>query len=263
VVCRDDLRVQRLLPTIPARVITYGLGDGAELTARDLDGARGLPRFTAMWRRRILGEMRLSVPGVHNVLNALAALGVALEADLPFATARDALAEFGGVGRRFEVLGAEGEVSVIDDYAHHPTEISATLAAARAALGRKMTVVFQPHLYSRTELLMAQFGRAFSAADAVVVTDIYAAREKPLPGVDARRLADEIARNEPGKSVAYISSREAIVAHLLQAVQPGEVVITMGAGDIREVGEKLVAGLRARAKDRIETGGAEKSTCRN
>jgi len=141
---------------------------------------------------------------------------------------------------------------VIDDYAHHPTEVAATLAAARSALGRRLTVIFQPHLYSRTQLLMAQFARAFREADSIVVTDIYGARENPLPGVDARTLAEEIARNERGKPVEYIASKAAIVAHLLETARPGDAVLTMGAGDIREVGESLVRALQPRANDRIE-----------
>jgi UDP-N-acetylmuramate--alanine ligase len=251
VVCRDDLRVQRLLPTIPARVLTFGLQDGAELTARDLD-ERGLPRFTVLWRGRILSEIRLSVPGTHNVLNALAALGVALDTGIPFDTAREALEEFTGVERRFETLGVERDIMVIDDYAHHPTEVAATLAAARSTLGRRLTVIFQPHLYSRTQLLMSQFARSFREADSVVITDIYGAREKPLPGVTARVLAEEIARNERGKPVEYIGSKAAIVERMLETARPGDAVMTMGAGDIREVGESLVRALRPCANDRIE-----------
>jgi len=199
-----------------------------------------------------MGELRLSVPGTHNVLNALAALGVSLDTGIPFATAREALEDFTGVERRFETLGVEQDIMVIDDYAHHPTEVVATLAAARSALGRRLTVIFQPHLYSRTQLLMAQFARAFREADSVVITDIYGAREKPLPGVDARALAEAIARNEQGKQVEYIGSKEAIVERVLETARPGDAVLTMGAGDIREVGESLVRALQPRANDRIE-----------
>lgn len=254
VVCRDDLRVQRLLPTIRARVLTYGLEDGAELTARDVEASRGYPRFTVMWRRRILGEARLSVPGRHNVLNALAALGVALEVGLPFSVARAALADFAGVQRRFELLGCERDVVVVDDYAHHPTEVAATLAAARAALGRHLIAVFQPHLYSRTQLLMADFARAFRDADAVVVSEVYAAREKPLPGVNGRALADAIAGQQPDKPVLFLATHEEIVEHLAAAAGPGSAVLTIGAGDIRVVGENLVRALREAANDRIEVG---------
>lgn len=252
VVCRDDLRVRRLLPTIPARVMTFGLSDGSELTARDFDPERGLPRFTALWRGKVLGEVRLSVPGTHNVLNALGALGVALDAGIPFATAAEALAEFGGVGRRFDRLGTEQDVLVIDDYAHHPTEVAATLAAARATLDRRVIAVFQPHLYSRTQLLLPQFAQSFHDADLVVVTDIYGAREKPIPGVDARLLAEAIRQEEPDKPVRYLGPKEAVERFLLEEARPGDAVLVMGAGDVREVGENLVRALGEGAKDRIE-----------
>jgi UDP-N-acetylmuramate--alanine ligase len=252
IVGRDDLRVQRLLPTIPARVLTFGLEDGAELTARDLDPDRGLPRFTVLWRRSVLGEVRLNVPGRHNVLNALAALGVALEVGLPFSAAREALAEFSGVGRRFERLGLERGVLVIDDYAHHPTEIAATLAAARAALDRRLIAVFQPHLYSRTQLLLPQFARAFRDADQVIITEIYPAREKPIPGIDGRLVAEEIARADPRRPVTFIGGPADLLDYLLERARPGDAVLTMGAGDIREVGENLVRALHEPAKDRIE-----------
>ncbi len=244
VVCRDDLRVRRLLPTIPARVLTYGLEDGAELTARDLEEGRGIPRFTVMWRRQILGEVQIAVPGRHNVLNALAAIGVAVEERVPFAAAAEALSEFSGVSRRFETLGEARGILIVDDYAHHPTEIDATLIAARGALGRRLIAVFQPHLYSRTQQLLPQFARAFREADSVIVTDIYPARERPIPGVDGRLLATAIAAQEPGKRVRFLTPKERIGQELAGELEPGDAVIVMGAGDIRDVGEQLLAALR-------------------
>jgi UDP-N-acetylmuramate--alanine ligase len=209
-----------------------------------------------VWRdRERLGEVRLSVPGRHNVANALAAGAAALEAGLSFAAVRDGLAAFTGTGRRFETLAEVAGVRVIDDYAHHPTEIRATLAAAQV-LGRPITVIFQPHLYSRTRDLLEEFAASFGAARRVVVTEIYAAREAPLPGVDAGQLATAIRAVNPAAEVWYLPRMAEIAPALAERVTPGEVVLTLGAGDIRWVGEELVERLQ---KDRA-TGSVQRAT---
>jgi UDP-N-acetylmuramate--alanine ligase len=246
ILCWDDRHVRRLVPYLRCRQMRYGLEDGAELCAMDLELESETPRFTARWRGGLLGEFELSVPGRHNVLNALAALGVALEVGLPLESAREGLRQFRGVGRRFERLGEPGGVLVIDDYAHHPSELSATLAAARASLRRPITAVFQPHLYSRTQQLMPEFADSFALAECVIVTDIYPAREAPIPGVTAEALAAAIREREPAKEVQYVGPKEAAVPILAEALRPGDVVLTLGAGDIREVGEALVAELGER-----------------
>ena len=246
ILCWDDPHVRRLLPRLRCRQLRYGLEDSAELTAVDLDLETATPRFTPRWRGGLLGEFSLGVPGKHNLLNALAALGVALEVGLPLDAVREGLRRFQGVGRRFERLGEPGGVLVIDDYAHHPSEIAANLEAARRALRRPLTAVFQPHLFSRTQQLMPEFAASFQLADRVLITDIYPAREAPIPGVSGEALAAAIRAHEPDKEVRFISPKEALVPLLADELRPGDVVLTFGAGDIRQVGQSLVAELEKR-----------------
>jgi UDP-N-acetylmuramate--alanine ligase len=242
----DDPNVRRLVPYLDCRQVRYGLDDGAELCAFDLLLETSTPRFSARWRGELLGDFELGVPGRHNVLNALAALGVALDTGLSLDAAREGLRQFRGVGRRFERLGEPRGVLVVDDYAHHPSEVSATLSTARTALRRPLTVVFQPHLYSRTQQLMQEFARSFQDADQVIITDIYPAREAPIPGVTGQSLAEAIQAREPEKRVRYISPKEAVVSQLADESRPGDLIMTLGAGDIRSVGEALVARLSKR-----------------
>jgi len=243
--CRDDERVRRLLSRCDRRPVTYGLEDGADYVAVDLRLDQAHPTFTVVKDGEALGEARLHVPGKHNVLNALGVAALAHEEGLPFSAVREGLAAFNGVGRRFETLGEVNEILVLDDYAHHPTEVAATLAAARRSLGRYTTVVFQPHLYSRTQLLQDEFARSFQDANRVIITEIYAAREQPIPGVTGAGLADAIRGVDPEKQVEFMPDREAILKELLAQARPGDLVMTMGAGDIRELGERLVEELRA------------------
>jgi UDP-N-acetylmuramate--alanine ligase len=246
ILCWDDPHIRRLLPRLRCRHLRYGLEDGAELSAVEVDLESATPRFTPRWRGGLLGKFSLGVPGKHNLLNALAALGVALEVGLPLEAAREGLRGFQGVGRRFERLGEPGCVLVIDDYAHHPSELAANLEAARRALRRPLTAVFQPHLFSRTRQLMAEFAASFRLADRVIITDIYPAREAPIPGVTGEALAAAIRTHEAGKEVRFVSPKEAIVPLLADVLRPGDVVLTFGAGDIRQVGQSLVAELQRR-----------------
>ena len=242
--CRDDDRVRKLLTRLDRRSVTYGLEDGADYVAVDLKLNRMHPTFTVIRYGRAIGEVTLGIPGRHNVLNALSVIAVGMEEQLPFERIAAGLARFHGVGRRFEVLGDVGDILVLDDYAHHPTEIRATLAAARRSLDRYTTVVFQPHLYSRTQLLLEDFARSFDDANRVIITDIYAAREQPIEGVSSELLVRRILEVEPHKQVEWISDRSAIVERLRTEARPGDLVMTMGAGDIREVGEQLVDALQ-------------------
>jgi UDP-N-acetylmuramate--alanine ligase len=183
---------------------------------------------------------------VHNLRNATAALGVSLALGAPVDRVLEALAGYRGLGRRFERLGEAGGIEFVDDYAHHPTELVATLAAARQAFpGRRLVAVFQPHLYSRTAEHGVAMGRALAAADVVIVTEIYGAREQPLPGVSGRTVADEAARARTAQVVLFEPDRAGVRDRVLEQARPGDVVITLGAGDITRVGRELVAWLRA------------------
>ncbi|ADU50396.1 UDP-N-acetylmuramate--L-alanine ligase [Thermaerobacter marianensis DSM 12885] len=252
VACGDHPVLRQLLadrtPAPGVRVVRYGMeAEDSDLRARDVQAGPEGTRFTVWQGGRPLGEVRLAVPGLHNVLNALAAVAVGLELRVPFAAAAAALASFHGAKRRFQVIYNRDGILVVDDYAHHPTEIRATLRAARQRQGEggRVIAVFQPQRYSRTRLLMDEFARAFGDADRVILTEIYAPPgERPIPGVSSAVLADRIAREE-GRPVELIASREELVEHLLRTVRPGDLVLTMGAGDIWTVARDLARRLQA------------------
>jgi UDP-N-acetylmuramate--alanine ligase len=245
VLCLDQPNIQSLIPRIEKRVITYGLESGADLVARHLHLAGMTSRFDVSRRGTWLGECTLQIPGRHNVLNALAAVGVGLDLEIPFVTIQRALAGFTGVQRRFQVRGAAGGVTVVDDYGHHPTEIRATLAAAKAGFDRRVVTVFQPHRYTRTRFLRQEFLTAFNEADVVLVMDIYPAGETPIPGVSAADLADGI-RAHGHRDVTYVGGDKArVLEHLVQITRPGDLVLTQGAGDVSQLGPELLARLGA------------------
>jgi len=200
--------------------------------------------FHVRYRGADLGEFRLHVPGVHNVLNATAAIAVGIGLDIPVAHTREALANFRGVDRRFQLRGEAGCVDVIDDYGHHPTEIRATLAAARQCGYGKIHVVFQPHRYTRTRDLIDEFATAFSDADSLFVLDIYPASELPIEGITGGALARRIAE-ESGKSVAYIGSFEDAVHAAISAAKPGDMILTLGAGSVSQLGPMLLERLQS------------------
>ncbi len=241
VLCLDDPGVQRLLPEITRRTTTYGLSAQADVSA-DRVAPDGLAtRFRPRVEGRALDPVLLSMPGEHNVRNALAAIAVALEFGVSFAHIRSALESFRGVRRRFEVLGERAGALVIDDYAHHPAEILATLAAARQALDRRIVVVFQPHRYTRTRDAFDDLARAFHDADQLLLTDIYPAGEEKLAGVSAGLLA-EAARDFGHHGVRYVAEKEEIVRSLREVIEPGDAVIFMGAGDIGRIAQEFAAG---------------------
>ncbi len=245
VACWDDKGARRCLERAGARAIGYGLDEGAALRAEQVVYEPGLTRFSARWNDRRYGEFQLALGGAHNVRNALAALGVMAALEVDTRAANEAFAEFRGVERRFQVLGEAGGIIVVDDYAHHPTEVSATLSAAAQQFGeRRKVVAFQPHLYSRTRAFAGEFGRALAAADLVFITAIYAARERPIPGVGAE-LVVESARAALGEDrVCYTERLEDLRAALRGELRAGDVVITLGAGDIGSVAHALLADLR-------------------
>jgi UDP-N-acetylmuramate--alanine ligase len=243
VACLDDLGVGAVLPRVEKRVVTYGESPQAHIRARDVRLEASGTRFEA-WdsEQGRLGEVSLPLPGRHNVANALAAIAVGRELLIPFETIARALAGFTGVVRRFERKGERGGVLVVDDYAHHPTEISATLAAARQVYpDRRLVALFQPHLFSRTRDFAVEFGRALLGADVAVVTDVYPSREKPLPGVTGQ-LVVSAAREAGHRNLMYLSEKKSVVDRLERLLRPGDLLLTMGAGDVVRFGEGYLAG---------------------
>jgi UDP-N-acetylmuramate--alanine ligase len=245
VLCAEDPGANKLTTPSTAEVIRYGIhSPDARLRAVDVRTEGGGSLFEVEYDDEMLGEIELAVPGMHNVLNALAAIGSGLALGATVEDMRAGLASFRGVERRFQRLGTVGGVDVVDDYAHHPTEIRATLAAARTAFpGRRIVAAFQPHLYSRTRDFAREFGEALAAADAVYVADIYPAREQPIPGVTAELITDST--RQAGGSVAWQGARGLLSAELARAVRGGDVVLTIGAGDITKTGPELLAALGA------------------
>jgi UDP-N-acetylmuramate--alanine ligase len=243
VLCLDQPNIQQMIPAVEKRVITYGLEASADLTARRLEFAGTTARFEVVQRGRALGTAALQVPGRHNVLNALASVAVGLDLDMSFDAIQRALADFTGVQRRFQVRGEARGVLVVDDYGHHPAEIRATLAAAKAGYDRRVITVFQPHRYSRTQHLRQEFLTAFNQSDVLIVMDIYAAGETPIPGVHARDLAEGIAAHGH-REVHYLNGdRAAIVDFLCESTRSGDLVLTLGAGDVGALGVEVLARL--------------------
>ena len=245
VLCIDDANVRAILPQVTKRSLLYGTAPDAAVQARDIVLTPHGSHFTVRWSGKALGTVQLSVPGHHNVLNALAAVAVGLELEVGFGHIATALAEFRGVGRRFETRGDAGGVRVIDDYGHHPTEVAATLAAART-LGGRVLVLFQPHRYTRTAALREEFGRCFADADRVWVLDVYAAGEQPLPGISGATVVDS-ARAQGATHVSFTPTGPEAVDAIAAAARPGDTVITLGAGDVWKLGDGLLERLRAGA----------------
>ncbi|HEX6982872.1 MAG TPA: UDP-N-acetylmuramate--L-alanine ligase [Balneolaceae bacterium] len=245
VLCLDDPNVRSIIPQIDRRTITYGLTPQAKLRAVDITADHFNSTFTVMREGEKLGVITLRAPGEHNVKNALAAIAVGLELDIDFKHIKSGLERFTGVFRRFQLKADEDGVMVIDDYAHHPTEVQATLSAARKGWkDRRIVAVFQPHLYSRTQELYKEFGLSFFDAEVCVITDVYPSREKPIEGVTGKLVAD-VAKEYGHRQVHYIEDKAALPAQLKEIIKPGDVVITMGAGDIYKYGEQFVKTLKA------------------
>ena len=242
VLCLDDPGVQRLLARAPRRRITYGLLAQADWVASEVrtDGA-GM-EFAVRHRGTRIGRVVLPLPGRHNVANALAALAVAGEVEVPFPVAAEALASFRGVERRFETKGVVAGIHVVDDYGHHPTEVRATLAAARGVHAGRLVVVFQPHRYTRTRDLFEAFATAFHDADLLVLTEIYAAGEPKLPGIEAAALADAI-RARGHRDVRFVADLERVPAALLPELRSGDLVLTLGAGSVSRLGPRILQAL--------------------
>ncbi|NPB09375.1 MAG: UDP-N-acetylmuramate--L-alanine ligase [Thermodesulfobacteria bacterium] len=251
VICLDDPHLQDLYRQgLPRRVITYGFHPEAEVRGHILEeGPTAI--FEVSHAGRYLGEVQLAIPGRHNVQNALAAVAVGLELGLPFEEIACGLANFTGVRRRLEIKGDTGEVLIIDDYAHHPTEIKTTIAALKATYPeRRLVILFQPHRYTRTKALFEDFVRAFDEADVLLITEIYPAAETPIPGVTGERLYAALKKRR-GKETYFAETKEVLLARALHLLAPGDVVVTMGAGDVYRVAEALTEELGAREREEV------------
>ncbi|HTX98487.1 MAG TPA: UDP-N-acetylmuramate--L-alanine ligase [Bacteroidota bacterium] len=246
VLCLDEPALQEIMPKIRKKIVTYGFNGQADLQAVDVLHKENTTTFTVLLRGNDLGQITLHVPGRHNVMNALAAIAVGLEMQIPFPTIKTGVEKFTGVFRRWEVKAEIRGITVIDDYAHHPTEIKATLQGAKGGWRRRVVCVFQPHLYSRTRDFYEEFGRAFFDADVLVVTDVYPAREEPIQGITGELIVNA-ARDFGHKQVHYVPEKTKIPAFLASIVKKGDMVITMGAGDIWKFGEEFIAGLKSGA----------------
>jgi UDP-N-acetylmuramate--alanine ligase len=248
VLCHDDERLRNMLPRLARRATTYGLHEDADLRIAGVKtscSTRGhFAHFSVDYRGKSLGDFHLRVPGAHNVLNAAAAVAVGVGLDIPPEQIREALENFRGVDRRFQLRGRAAEVSVIDDYGHHPTEIRATLAAARQCGFKRVHVIFQPHRFSRTRDLLDQFGSAFADADTVLVLDIYAASEPPIPGITGESVAHAI-QTLGGKrdSAHYLRSFDEAARRVAQLAEPGDMILTLGAGNVSQLGPLVLQQL--------------------
>ena len=240
VLCLDEPALQDIMPKIKKKIVTYGLNGQADLQAVDIVHRQNMTRFTVLRDGKELGELELQIPGDHNVQNALAATAVGLELQVPFPKVKAGIEKFTGVFRRWEVKAELDGITVIDDYAHHPTEIKATLAGAKAGWRRRTVCVFQPHLYSRTRDFYDEFGRAFFNADVLIVTDVYPAREEPIQGVTGELIANA-AKEFGHKQVHYVPEKKDVPGYLMTITRPGDMVITMGAGDIWKFGEQFIS----------------------
>ncbi len=264
VACNDDPVLRRLLPEVQRRTVTYGTRRGSDFLIKipaapderqsphpvspkngEIRVGHPLNRFRVTYRKNDLGEFTLHVPGVHNVLNATAAIAVGVGLDVGVEAIRAALDQFRGVDRRFQLRGRAAGVSVIDDYGHHPTEIKATLAAARQCGFGRIHVIFQPHRYTRTRDLMEEFTGAFADADSLFVLDIYAASEKPIEGITGEVLAQRI-REKSGKTVQYASSSADAVNAAATAARDGDMILTLGAGSVSQLGPMILEKMRER-----------------
>jgi UDP-N-acetylmuramate--alanine ligase len=249
VACNDDDVLRRLLPQMQRRILTYGTRRGSDFQIRHHPSSAGsgghppISRFHVKYREQDLGEFTLHVPGIHNIRNATAAIAVGIGLDVSAEKIRSALDTFRGVDRRFQLRGKVADVSVIDDYGHHPTEIRATLAAARECGFERIHVIFQPHRYTRTQALLEDFATAFRDADTLNVLDIYAASEAPIDGITGEALARRIGEKS-SRSVRYASSFSDAVESVAAAARPGDMILTLGAGSVSQIGQQVLQKLQ-------------------
>lgn len=246
VLCLDEPALQDIIPLINKKIFTYGISPQADIRAVNISHYENSSEFTVIYNGKELGNLKLNIPGLHNVKNSLVALTIAKEMGVDFETIKKALESFTGVYRRFEKK-YDNDVMVVDDYGHHPTEIDVTLDGIRRGWNRRLVAVFQPHLYSRTRDFYAEFGRSFLNSDVFICTDIYPAREKPIEGITGELIANS-AKNFGHKNVYYEPDKTKIPELLKSIYKKGDIIITMGAGDIWKYGEKFVEFLKSKHK---------------
>ncbi|HHF42209.1 MAG TPA: UDP-N-acetylmuramate--L-alanine ligase, partial [Candidatus Aminicenantes bacterium] len=242
ILCLDDANLQSLIPNLERRVITYGFSAQADIYAQNPSFAEFSSSSTVFWQGKKLGTLRLNVPGLHSIYNAMAAIAVGLDLDIPSQTILKGLAKFKGIGRRFELKAQIGKKYIFEDYAHHPTEIKATLEAAKLGWGRRILAVFQPHRYTRLALLMDQFSTCFNQADTLIITEIYPAGEKPIPGISGRKLFEAI--QTYGHKDVYFEPEMAQIPDLVQRLaQPEDLIFVLGAGSIYRIIPEIIKKL--------------------
>ncbi|MBT4332670.1 MAG: UDP-N-acetylmuramate--L-alanine ligase [Candidatus Cloacimonetes bacterium] len=239
IACLDDHGVQSIIPRINKEILTYGFSQQANVRATNVKFNNFETSYMALYNGDELGNIKLKALGDHNILNSLLAVATGLELDIPFKSIKRGLSEFNGVFRRFEYKGEKDEVTLYDDYAHHPTEIEATLKGVRDSISNRIVVVFQPHLFSRTQDFYEDFGRSFFQSDVLLIAPIFPAREKPIKGVTGKLISDA-AIQSGHKNVHYIQTDEEIVSKIKEVTKPGDILITMGAGSIYKFGEKFL-----------------------
>lgn len=241
IVAGDLENIKNLTNLSEKRFITYGLGENNDFSARNIVCESLASSFDVFQKDELLGRFHLCTPGVHNVLNALATIALGISLNVPFSKIAESLESFGGVQRRFQIKGNVSEVTIVDDYAHHPTELKATLEAAKKGHWNRIVCIFQPHRFSRTKFLGTDFKDAFDGADLAVLTEVYAAGEEPIPGVTGKLLVDAVLRHNPRKPVVYLPKKSDILDFMVSEVREGDLVLTAGAGDIWTVGEGLLS----------------------
>jgi UDP-N-acetylmuramate--alanine ligase len=248
-ICNENEHIRELIPSIHRRFLTYGLSETSDIQATNIRKGFMATTFDVVYRNAVVGTFSLPIPGQHNVLNALACVGIALELKMHPAAINEALSSFSGIQRRFELKGEAKGVRVYDDYGHHPTEIRATLSAARENMkclegAGRLFVVFQPHRYTRTADLMDEFAGSFTDIDSLLLLDIYPASEQPIPGITSEALAEKM-RQKGQKNITCFRDRESAAAHLFPQLRAGDVLLTLGAGDVWKLGERIVEMLNA------------------
>ncbi len=241
--CIDESGVKDILGRIERRISTYGISKEADLRAESIEFEKKVSKFKVIYKNKEVEEFIINVPGIHNVKNALAAISIGLELEIPVEKIKKALSQFSGVYRRFEIKADIDNILIVDDYAHHPTEIEVTLKAAKEGWNKRIITIFQPHLYTRTRDFYKIFGQSFFYSDILIVTDIYPAREQPIDGVTGKLISDR-AVESGHKNALYLPSESEIIDYVRKIAKPNDIIITMGAGNIWKTGEKLIKVLK-------------------